>query len=137
MARRTYVLDSSAIIAALDNEPGAERVIAVLKQERVIVPFIVLLEVYYSSWRAENQAVAEERLSYLQNCGAEIAWTFSVDLARIAADYKIAGKISLADAIIAAFTDLYDAVLVHKDPEYDTLAGKISLESLPYKQRLS
>jgi hypothetical protein len=30
---------------------------------------------------------------------------------------------------------VWDAVLVHKDPEYETLAEDIALEALPFKLR--
>jgi PIN domain nuclease of toxin-antitoxin system len=36
-------------------------------------------------------------------------------------------------AIIAAVARLHEAVLLHKDPEFETLADEISLLSLPYK----
>lgn len=39
----------------------------------------------------------------------------------------------LADAIIAAFALRGDAVLMHKDPELDALAGLVPMEALPYK----
>jgi predicted nucleic acid-binding protein len=41
--------------------------------------------------------------------------------------------LSFADAIIAAVARLHEAVLVHKDPEFETLADEISLLNLPYK----
>lgn len=36
-------------------------------------------------------------------------------------------------ATIAAFAVLSDAVLMHKDPEFDARAGAVSMEALPYK----
>ena len=37
--------------------------------------------------------------------------------------------------MIAAFAQRQQAVLVHKDPEYDVLAEEVELEALPYKVR--
>ncbi|MHB0981673.1 MAG: PIN domain-containing protein [Thermoleophilia bacterium] len=45
---------------------------------------------------------------------------------------KAMHRLSLADAIIAAFALLGDAVLLHKDPEFGALAGLVPMEALPY-----
>lgn len=50
-----------------------------------------------------------------------------------AAPIKASRRVSLADAIVAAFAVQNGATLVHKDPEFEALAGEISLEALPYK----
>jgi predicted nucleic acid-binding protein len=52
-----------------------------------------------------------------------------------AAQMKAYTRISLADAIIAAFAAINGAVLVHKDPEFNALKDQVRLESLPYKTR--
>jgi predicted nucleic acid-binding protein len=49
--------------------------------------------------------------------------------ARIKANFHV----SLADAMIAAYTFQRKAMLVHKDPEFESLAEEIDLEALPYK----
>jgi predicted nucleic acid-binding protein len=46
---------------------------------------------------------------------------------------KARHPISIADALIAAYALQLDAILVHKDPEYDALAGTLRMEPLPYK----
>jgi predicted nucleic acid-binding protein len=52
-----------------------------------------------------------------------------------AAHLKAHNRMSLADAIIGAFAERHDAVLVHKDPEFEALTGQVRLEALPYKAR--
>jgi predicted nucleic acid-binding protein len=37
--------------------------------------------------------------------------------------------------MIAAFAQRENAVLVHKDPEYEALSEEVELEALPYKTR--
>jgi predicted nucleic acid-binding protein len=49
--------------------------------------------------------------------------------ARIQAKYRL----SLADAMIAAFAIQVKATLVHKDPEFESFADFLLLEALPYK----
>ena len=48
---------------------------------------------------------------------------------RLKADHRV----SLADAVIAAFAIRRAAVLMHKDPEFEALTGLLPMESLPYK----
>jgi predicted nucleic acid-binding protein len=50
-----------------------------------------------------------------------------------AARLKAAHHLSLADAIIAAFAIQQNAILLHKDPEFEALRGQMSLKALPYK----
>jgi len=42
-------------------------------------------------------------------------------------------ELSLADAIIAAIAIRQGAVLVHKDPEFEALAGVLPMKALPFK----
>ena len=37
------------------------------------------------------------------------------------------------DAVVAAFAIRNNAVLIHKDPEFEVLAGLLPMEPLPYK----
>jgi predicted nucleic acid-binding protein len=46
---------------------------------------------------------------------------------------KAGHRISLADAIIAAFALRTDAVLRHRDPEFEALVESVPMEALPYK----
>ena len=46
---------------------------------------------------------------------------------------KAAQRISLADSIVAGFASVYGAVLVHNDPEFESLAGEMTMEALSYK----
>jgi predicted nucleic acid-binding protein len=42
-------------------------------------------------------------------------------------------RLSLADALIAAYARRRGAVLLHKDPEFEAVADSVELEALPYK----
>ena len=52
----------------------------------------------------------------------------------LAAALKARQRLSLVDAIIGAFAEHHSAILVHKDPEFEALEGRIRLEALPYKR---
>ena len=124
-----YVLDTSAILALFTNEPGAARVEELLLAARqpdgdvgVLVPFMTTMEVEYVAWRRFGRAVAGHWLAVMS------AWPVAVvesDEAwrREAARLKATHRLSVADAWIASLATLHDATLVHKDPEYDAIAG--------------
>lgn len=106
---RHYLLDTSALLTLRDDEPGADRVAELLglsgkNKVRCSGCFMSLMEVLYRVWKDEGEAAG--RLAYEQ-C------------------------LSLADAWIAASAQLSSAVLVHKDPEFESLSVK--QEILPYK----
>jgi len=42
-------------------------------------------------------------------------------------------RMSFADAWIAALAKHHEAILVHKDPEFESVSQAIRLQALPYK----
>lgn len=132
---RTYLLDTSALLALLEEEPGAERVEQILRgSEPVLLPFVVGLEVYYVSRQERSESEADRRLGLIRQLPA--GWLDQVSDAVLvtAGGFKAAYRLSLADALIAAFAATASAILVHKDPEYEALAGSVQQERLPYKR---
>ena len=65
--------------------------------------------------------------------GSKIIWELDEPTLFIAGRLKATFKISLADAIIAALAKIQNAILVHKDPEYEQLHMEIKQITLPYK----
>ena len=128
-----YVLDTSAILAFIENEPGAERVETVLYQESVWLPWIVLLETYYISRQEQSKAEANLRYALLKQTPATIIWQADEAVMLKAARLKAGYRLSLADAIIAAFAIRKKAILLHKDPEFEAVKEYVDLEALPYK----
>ena len=61
----------------------------------------------------------------------EILWGMDESTLLTASKLKAGHRVSLADAIIAAFAIRRGAVLMHKDPELDALAGLLPMEALP------
>ena len=62
--------------------------------------------------------------------GNEIIWELDEPTLFIAGRLKANFKISLADAIIAAIARAKNAILVHKDPEYEELHSEMKLHGL-------
>ncbi len=128
-----YLLDTSAVLTLLEDEAGAERVEEIIRSENGIVPFLVLLEAYYISLQEAGEAVADRRYALLKQLPVKFISEVSEPVLLTAARFKAQHHLSLADALIAAFAARNGAVLVHKDPEFESLSPRVKQEPLPYK----
>lgn len=130
---KPYLFDTSALLTLIEDEAGAERVEDLLRRERTILPFVVGLEVYYITRRERTQDEADRRLALIRQL--PVMWVDRVsDVVLVAAgNLKSRHRLSLADALIAAFAIDAGAILVHKDPEYEELDSVVEQERLPYK----
>lgn len=132
---KRWLLDTSALLALRDDEPGADEVADLLRQAqqgkaRCLGCFMTQMEVLYRVWKDESEA--EGRLALAQIQALPIEWLHETpELLEAAARIKATQRVSLADAWIAACAELEDATLVHKDPEFESLA--IAQHRLPYK----
>ena len=121
-----WLLDTSALITLRDDEPGAERVAALLQEAlngkaHCFVCFISRMEVLYRVWKDEGER--EARLADAQLLSLPIRWVSCSDaLLEQAAVIKACHPLSVADAWIAAAALQQGAVLVHKDPEFPPVA---------------
>ena len=128
-----YLLDTSALFTFIEDEPGANRVEQALNQATTLLPWTVLLETYYITFQEEGQAEADRRIALIKQLKVRILWDMDESILLTAAKLKANHRISLADAIIAAFAIRCGAVLIHKDPEFEVLTGLLRMEALPYK----
>jgi predicted nucleic acid-binding protein len=128
-----YVLDTSALLTLIEDEAGAERVEHVLVQEEALLPWLVLLEACYITQQERGEAEADRRYALIKQLPGRILWNMEEPTLLTAARLKATHHLSLADAIIAAFAIQQNAILLHKDPEFEALSGQVSLEALPYK----
>lgn len=134
-ANKKFLLDTSAWFTFLEDEEGADEIKNILLTKDVIIPFIVLLEVYYISFRKRGEFVATKRYAFLKSLEAEFIWEMDEPTLFIAGKFKALYQMSLADAVIAAIAKRNSAILVHKDPEYEVLKGEIEQIILPYKHQ--
>jgi predicted nucleic acid-binding protein len=132
MSPESFLLDTSAVIAMVDKESGAERVRQILRNEHTLIPWVVLLEVSYITRREQGKAEADYRYCLLKHFPSMILWDVSEPILLTAARYKSSHRISFADSLILAYAFQNKARLVHKDPEFESMEG-ILLETLPYK----
>ncbi|WP_217352479.1 PIN domain-containing protein [Candidatus Viridilinea mediisalina] len=128
-----YVLDTSAILTLIEDEPGAARVEHVLRNNAVIIPWICSFEVLYITQQKRGIAEAERRYALIKALPVTHLWELEEALVLTAARLKATYRLSLADTMIAACALREQSILLHKDPEYEVLATQIALEHLPYK----
>ena len=134
---KKYVLDSSAIMAFLEEEAGADTVEELLEQSQikqitVYVSFVTFTEIFYISIQEQGERIASERLKRIESmpiCRRES----NPELTKLAGEMKAKYRISLADTFIAALAKMEDAILVHKDPEFESMENQIEMLILSYK----
>ncbi len=133
-----YVLDSTAFLALFEDEPGAETVQKLLESAKkgeivIFTSFVSFTEVFYITLREKKEEDAKKRI-HLMNVLAMMRVESSQELGLIAGRLKSTYRLSFADTWIAATAIFYDAILVHKDPEFEQLKGKLEMLKLPYKK---
>ncbi len=129
----TYLLDTSALLTLIEDEPGVDRVEQLLRNETVLVPWLALLEATYVSRRERGAEEAQRRYALIRALPAMFLWEVTETIILQASEFKAEYRLSLADAIIASYAASQGAALVHKDPEFEALTDSVRLESLPYK----
>ncbi|MCQ3936237.1 MAG: VapC toxin family PIN domain ribonuclease [Chloroflexi bacterium] len=133
MSEEKFLLDTSAVLTLIEDEPGANRVKQIFSQKNVLLPWVVLMEIYYMTLYEKGGEEAEIRFAMLRHSTAEIVWEMNEVVTLRAAKIKSGNKLSFSDAVIASIAVHHGAVLVHKDPEYEQLKDELQLEALPYK----
>jgi len=133
-----YVLDSTAFLTLIEEEDGVETVQKLLEEAKsgeciVFASFVSFAEIFYISLREKGEKEAKRRIN-LMTMLSMTRIESSSELGLIAGRLKAENKISFADAWIAATAIFYDAVLVHKDPEFEQIENKIKILKLPYKK---
>jgi predicted nucleic acid-binding protein len=128
-----YLLDTSALISLVEGEEGTERIEQILRLEECLLPWTVLLEAAYITRQEQGEAESDYRYAMMKQLPARILWEMDEPVLLTAARFKANFRISFADAVIAAYAVQENAILLHKDPEFEQLDGQVRLETLPYK----
>ena len=129
---KTYVLDSYAILALLEDEPRAQAVADLIVADtlQLFLSIINLGEVFYIVWRRHGEAAAravgrslwqEDRLTIV-----EASWPRVEAAARL----KAAGGLSYADAFGLGLAQELAACLVTGDPELRSAAARWRVDLL-------
>ncbi len=91
------------------------------------------MEVAYITQRERGRVEAEHRYALIKSLPIELLWDVSEAMLLTAARFRSTYRLSFADSLIAAVALEQQAVLVHKDPEFDQLAADLQLEALLYR----
>jgi len=115
-----YVIDTSALIAFLADEEGADKVDLLLSaasryEKKVYIHRLNILEVYHLTLREENEKKAHLMHELVSKLPAEILEYIDEQLIEEAGRMKAHYNISLADAVVLATASLKHAQLVSAD----------------------
>lgn len=131
MRKPIYVLDSFAILAYFQAEPGGTKVKELLMQAKAgdavtSLSLINLGEVIYNTGRKLGDDRAREILDDIMLLPIQLA---EVTMARVlaAAQIKIQYPISYADAFAVALAQELNATIVTGDPEFKQVESIVTL----------
>lgn len=134
-----YVLDSFALLAYIQNEPGATQVETILEgaatgRSAVYISLVNLGEVLYQFERRKGRKQVPDLLAMLDSLPLTIA---EVTRARVhaAAHLKANHAISYADTFAAALAQELDAVVLTGDPEFHKLGDAVRVQWLQQPNR--
>ncbi|BAF58941.1 predicted nucleic acid-binding protein [Pelotomaculum thermopropionicum SI] len=130
MSQKRYVFDAYAILALIEDEPGAQTIAEIItdQEPELFMSIISLGEIYYILLRKKSEQAAEE---VVKNIFAEeslilveATWKKVKDAARI----KAKGGLSYADSFVLALGKELNAPVVTGDPEILASAREIGVE---------
>ena len=131
----TRVLDAHGLLVFLEKEAGYEKVeqsfvTAVEKDNYLLMTAVNFGEVYYIVLRECGPDKAHEIEKIIRTLPIEII-DVDIPLAREAARFKAAHKISYADCFAAALAKLHKGEVITGDKEFKTVENEIKISWLP------
>ena len=129
---KIYLIDSYAMIAFFENEPGAEKVGRIIKSimDRKADGYMSVInwgEIYYNTMREQGVETAENVIRQFNKYSIGLIDAdrqLTHDAAKLKGKYRIA----YADCFAAALAMRLDAVVVTGDPEFKKLAHEVKIE---------
>lgn len=134
-----YVLDTSALLAFIEDEEGVEEVETLLQmaldgEAELFISVISCIEIFYISWREQGKKIAEDRLGFINKL--PIAQEALIkELATIIVEIKATKTMSFAGSCVAGLSSFKKATLVHKNPEFKRIENRVKQYKLPYKHK--
>lgn len=129
---KKYVMDSFAMIAFFEDEPGADMVAEILgalinQKAKGFMSVINWGEIYYCTMRVQGVEGAESVLTQFNKYPIQLVEAdqgLTYEAAKLKAQYKIA----YADCFAAALSLRLKPPVVTGDPEFKKLEGEISIQ---------
>lgn len=133
-----YLLDTSAWLTLIEDEDGSDIVRnlitrAATSEVTLLTSFMSFMEVRYISLQEVGEEATAIRLSLMESLPV-LCLESSKSLGTIAAIVKARHRHSLADAWIVATALENNAILVHKDPEFEQMVSLVKFTKLLYKR---
>ena len=130
-------MDSFAMIAFFEDEPGADRVALILKSliDRKAKAYMSVInwgEIYYNTMREQGVETAEKVIGQLKQYPIELV-DADQNLTYEAAKLKGRYKIAYADCFAAALSRRLNAIVVTGDSEFKKLGDEYSIQWLKTK----
>jgi len=132
--KTVYVLDTFALLAYFQDEPGTERVMEVLQSAqkekcRVCLCMINLGEMLYIVERRRGLTEAQAVLAAIQQAPIEIL-PADEQTVLAAAHIKANYAVSYADVFTVACAQQLDGVILTGDKEFESVQGVVTVEWL-------
>lgn len=131
MRAAVRVLDSYSLLAYVEGEAGAEKMIELFRTARdsgrdLLLSVINWGEVYYVTLREAGRERAEEVARLISTLPIEVV-PADLELTRQAAEFKSSRKMSYADCFAAALAKLRKAELVTGDKEFRQVERELKI----------
>jgi len=131
MKAASRVLDSYSLIAYLENEDGAERMIEVIQVARnggkpLLLSVVNWGEVYYITLREAGRERVETVVHLISTLPIQVV-PADLELTRQAAEFKASKRMSYGDCFAAALAKLRKAELVTGDEEFRQIEKEIKV----------
>jgi toxin FitB len=122
-ASNRVVVDSTGWVEFLGNGPKSEGFAKYLeKPENVLLPTVIVYEVYKKILREQGQTLAERFLSHALAFGDREV-PLDTPLAALAAKTSLESNLAMADAIIYTSARIHGAELITSDAHFTGLPG--------------
>ena len=125
------VLDSFSLIAYLEGEQGAERMVEIFRTARdsgrdLLLSVINWGEVYYITLREAGRERAEQAAHIISTLPIQVV-PVDLELTKVAAEFKASKKMSYADCFAAALAKMRRAELVTGDGDFKMVEGEVKI----------
>ncbi len=118
--KNVFILDSSALLAFLSNEKGANIVSNYIKNAadnkiELLLHSINCLEIFYKTYKKGGKKKSLEVLSIIQKLPILIIEEFNIETLKIAGEIKGKYKLSLTDSAAISLSKIKKGILLTTD----------------------
>lgn len=131
----TFVLDAFALLALFQDEPGASRLQALIREAQqessvLHITAVNLGEVVYSLQNRRGFDAAVEALGAVESSPISVV-DVDLNLALSASRLKSSARLDYLDCFVAALAQQLQATVVTGDPDFKKVEAIVNVEWLP------